>query len=134
MYSIIENLDEKHIEQLINLYQQCWWAKDRNVEDVEVMLSNSLIIGILSSSNSLIGFARILTDGVFKALIFDVIVDEKYRGNGIGEMLINAIVSHPKIMKVKHFELYCKDEMIPFYQKWGFTTKLSNLNFMRKGI
>ena len=80
MYTIIEKLEKKQIEQLINLYKQCWWAKDRNVSDVKVMLDNSLVIGILNSSNDLIGFARILTDGIYKALILDVIVDEKYRG------------------------------------------------------
>lgn len=132
MYSIIEKLNEKQIVQLMNLYKQCWWAKDRNVDDVKVMLRNSDIIGISSPDNDLIGFARILSDGVYKALIFDVIVDEKYRGKRIGVMLLNAIVSHPKIMQVKHLELYCKDEMIPFYEKWGFTEKLSNLIFMRR--
>ena len=132
MYNIIEKLNEKQIFQLMNLYKQCWWAKDRNVDDVKVMLKNSDIIGISNPDNDLIGFARILSDGVYKALILDVIVDEKCRGQRVGIMLLNAIVSHPKIMQVKHLELYCKDEMIPFYEKWGFTEKLPNLIFMRR--
>ena len=53
-------------------------------------------------------------------------------GKRLGEILLNAIVSHPKIIQIKHFELYCKNEMKPFYEKWGFTAKLPDLNFMRK--
>lgn len=132
MYTITEKLNEKQTEQLMNLYEQCWWAENRNIQDVKHMLANSLVIGVLTPGNDLIGFARILTDGVYKALILDVVVDEKYRGKGIGAVLFNAIVSNPKAMQVKHLELYCKDEMIPFYEKWGFTAELSNLKFMRK--
>jgi len=32
MYSIVEKLDEVKIEQLMDLYKQCWWAKDRKVD------------------------------------------------------------------------------------------------------
>lgn len=132
MATIIEKLNEAQLLQLMNLYTQCWWAKDRNIADVKIMLRNSDIIGILSPNNELIGFARILSDGIYKALILDVIVDEKYRGKSVGILLLNAIVSHPKIMNVKHLELYCQDEMIPFYEKWGFTAKLPQLTFMRR--
>ncbi len=134
MYTTIEKLEDKHIEQLINLYKQCWWSKDRNIEDVKVMLDHSQVIGILNSSDDLIGFSRILTDGMYKAFVFDVIVDIEYRGKGIGEMLLNNIISHPTITNVKHIELYCKDEMIPFYERWGFKNAISNFNFMRRSI
>lgn len=132
MYTIINKLDEHHIEQLMDLYKQCWWARDRKIEDVRKMLKVSIIIGITNIENDLIGFTRILTDGVFKALVLDVVVDEKYRNQKLGEQLLKTVVAHPLIKDVRHLDLNCTEEMIPFYQKYGFTEKFDNLYFMRK--
>ncbi len=42
-----------------------------------------LIIACCDMQDRVIGFARVLTDYTFKALIFDVIVDESDRGQGL---------------------------------------------------
>ena len=74
---------------------------------------------------------RVLTDYIYKAIIFDVIIDQKYRDNKLGKLLIDSIINHPKLNNVKHFELYCLEDMKPFYEKWGFDNRLENLTFMR---
>ncbi len=132
MFQVIEKLDEHHFHQLMDLYQQCWWAKNRSIEDVKKSLTNCLVFGLVNDSNDLLGFSRVLTDSVFKALIMDVVIDEKFRKKNLGHSLFNSIVTHPKIKDIKHVELVCTDEMIPFYEKWGFTEKFDNLYFMRK--
>ena len=132
MFTIINKLEDYHIEQLMDLYKQCWWAKDRKIEDVRKMLKVSIIIGITNNKNDLIAFTRVLTDGVFKALVLDVVVDEKYRNQKLGEQLLKTVVAHPLIKDVRHLDLNCTEEMIPFYQKFGFTEKFDNLYFMRK--
>ena len=47
------------------------------------------------ATGRLVGFARVLTDFVYKALIFDVIVDAALRSNGVGRMLMDAVVKPP---------------------------------------
>jgi len=69
---------------------------------------------------------------VYKALILDVIVDVAYRGRELGRILMDTILQHPALRSVRHFELYCLPELMPFYRKWGFTDELGTLRFMRR--
>ncbi len=131
MYNVIYELNLEHVNQLMNLYKQCWWADQRIKQDVEKMLEKSLVIGI-THDDKLIAFSRILTDGVYKALILDVIVDESHRGERLGKLLLESILMHNDLKNVKAFELYCKNEMIKFYEQFDFTSDISDLVFMRK--
>ncbi|AIQ63989.1 hypothetical protein PSTEL_13720 [Paenibacillus stellifer] len=129
---IITELKEKHLTQLMELYRQCWWAQDRNLADVKVMLRHSRPFGLLDPEDNLIGFTRVLTDGVYKALLLDVVVDREHRGSGLGNVLMGAVMSDPEMKEIKHLELYCTEEMLPFYEQWGFTADLGNLHLMRR--
>ncbi len=132
-YNIIYKLSKPQIDDLCNLYQKEWWTKDRKKDDIDIMLENSdIIVGIEDSDHHLIGFARVLTDFVYKAMIFDVIVDKKYRDNGLGKILIENILNNKQLSKVKHFELYCLDEMKNFYNRFGFNDVSNTLTLLRK--
>ena len=110
-----------YIDDLMNLYKKEWWTNDRSKEEVIIMLKNTPITIGLVENNKLIAFVRVLSDFVYKALIFDVIVDIKYRNKGISKMLMQEILNHFKLKNVKSFELYCKDEMKSYYEKFGFS-------------
>jgi predicted GNAT family N-acyltransferase len=131
----IESLSEEQIEELHRLYQLEWWTKGREREGVRRMLEHSDVIVAFAdaATGKLAAFARVLTDYVYKALIFDVIVEASHRGEGLGAKLMEAIVGHPKLESVRHFELYCLPELVPFYRRWGFTDELGELRFMRRG-
>lgn len=129
----IEKLNDQQINQLHKLYQNEWWTKGRVLSDVKIMLQNTDLIFALceENSNQLAAFARVLTDKVYKALILDVIVDPSYRSQGLGKEIMQMILDHPDLKHIKHFELYCLPELIPFYKKWGFTDELGELTAMR---
>lgn len=130
--NVIYSLNENHIAQLHELYQQEWWTKGRTLEETKNCVNGSQIcIGLVSANDDLIGFARVLTDFTFKALIFDVIVRKNNRKNGLGDRLLTLIKSHEKLQGVKHFELYCLPEMYNFYAKHGFKTNLGEIRLMR---
>ena len=40
-------------------------------------------------------------------------------------------MGHPRLRDVRHFELYCLPELIPFYERWGFTTSTAGVHFLR---
>ncbi|ADG93700.1 GCN5-related N-acetyltransferase [Arcobacter nitrofigilis DSM 7299] len=132
-YKIIHELSKNQIDELFELYKNEWWTNTRNKKEIEVMLNNSqVIIGIENKNKQLIGFSRVLTDYVYKAFIFDVIIHKKYRKEKLGKLLMDTILNHPDLNSVKNFELYCLEEMKSFYEKWGFNHNLKNLVFMRK--
>ncbi len=131
---VVTTLSPAHISQLHALYTQEWWSKGRTLEQTEQAVANaSVVIGIVDDENCLQAFVRVLSDFVFKALLFDVIVADAYRGKGVGEQLVKAVCNHPKLRDVKHFELYCHPEMTDFYRQYGFVETDSNLQLMRRG-
>ena len=132
-YEGIDQLTDKQIDDLMKMYQSEWWTIGRERADVEVMLKHSsIIVGFCEAdTRKLVAFGRVLTDYVDKALVFDVIVESSLRGSGLGAALIDRIVRHDLLKAVRHFELYCRADMVPFYRKWGFSDWLDDLRFMR---
>ena len=133
-YRFVEAIDDRLRLQLMELYRHEWWTNRRREEDVARMLQHTdLVVGVCADpGDQLVGFARVLTDRAFKALIFDVIVAQEHRGTGLGGQLVQHVLDHPMLAQVAHIELYCKPELIPFYEQWGFTTPGSDVNFMRR--
>ncbi|MBM9401047.1 GNAT family N-acetyltransferase [Gluconacetobacter azotocaptans] len=128
------SLTDSHIDQLVALFQGEWWTKGRIRSDVEKILQSGgpIFAFIEPGGDELVAFARILTDGVYKAMIFDIIVKSTWRNTGLGGLLMETVMNDSSIVNVTHRELYCLEEMVPFYEKWGFTSSLSGLHFMRK--
>ncbi len=129
---VVNHLQSQHIEQLHQLYLQEWWTCDRSLEQTRRCVAGSqLCIGVIDRMNQLCGFARVLTDYCIKALIFDVIVAKENRRSGIGNLLMRSITQHPDLRAVKHFELYCLEEMETFYQNHNFTLTVGGIHLMR---
>lgn len=133
-YRFVEQLDDRLRSDLMELYRHEWWTNQRHEEDVVRMLHHTdLVVGVCADpGGQLVGFARVLTDRVFKALIFDVIVAQAHRQTGLGRRLIQYVIDHSMLADVRHIELYCRPELIPFYEQSGFTASLPGVNLMRK--
>ena len=129
---VIHELSENQINQVHQLYQKEWWTNNRSLEETQACLNGSQIcVAIIDNNANVVAFSRVLTDYIFKALIFDVIVDSNHRDLGLGNVLLNEIKSHKHLNKVKSFELYCLPELEPFYRKHGFGTDLGGISLMR---
>lgn len=129
---LIHQLSEHQIQQLHQLYQNEYWSKGRTFEDtVRCVEGSSILFGFIEGDD-LVAFARVLTDYVFKAFIFDVIVSEKLRAQGVGKQILDSILGHADLQKVKHIELYCLPELFGFYSQFGFTHDLGAMQLMRR--
>jgi ribosomal protein S18 acetylase RimI-like enzyme len=121
-YQVVNQLNETQVFQLVELYKNEFWSKNRTYQGVVKMLAASdIIIALVTEQKEVIGFCRILTDFVYRAVIYDVIVKPNYRKMGFGAKLLDEVVSHPQLKEVENIALFCLPEMIPFYQRWGFT-------------
>jgi predicted GNAT family N-acyltransferase len=130
--TIIYNFSHNHIKQLFQMYKDMGWGDDRSIEDtLNCVQSSQICIGLLNSDGNLIGFTRILSDFIYKAFIFDVMVSAEHRGHGLGQNLIHLVKNHEKLQNVKHFELYCSPDMEAFYSSLGFSTDVGGNKLMR---
>ncbi|WP_410788177.1 GNAT family N-acetyltransferase [Kribbella sp. C-35] len=122
------------IPELTDLMRTAWWMTDRTPADVRHLLDHSdLVITITHHpTDQLVGFARVLTDYASVALILDVIVGQRHRGTGAGAALLDAVVTHPDLAAVRSLELVCQPDLIPFYNRWGFTTQVGMSHLMRR--
>ncbi|UCE63705.1 MAG: GNAT family N-acetyltransferase [Nitrospirota bacterium] len=107
---------------LVPLFEQADWSRGRTVEQTRDMLLHTDLAISAWDQSRLIGFGRVLTDYVFRASIWDVIVDRDYQGQDIGTQLMNRILSHPSLHQVELFWL-CTRNRQAFYKTLGFSDK-----------
>jgi len=132
-YRIVEILTESQVSDLMDLYKNEFWSDKRTRQDVVKMLaSTDVIIGLVDECDQLIGITRVLTDFVYRAMIFDVIIKPTHRKMGLGAKLMDAVLNHPKLQTVEHFYLNCLPNMMPFYERWGFSDDVGGLKFLRR--
>lgn len=60
----------------------------------------------------------------------DVVVSDDYRGKQLGKLLIAVITLLAKRLNCYKITLDCKDVMIPFYSKMGYTNEAGRANYM----
>ena len=123
-FDVVHSLDAAQKIDLLYFFQNEWWTDTRTEEDLEIILKgSSFIVGMLDPDDGrLVAFSRVLTDTFMSAYIYDVIVLRGYRRSGLGKLLIETTLAHPMIKNIKSVELICSKELLPFYQKFGFTT------------
>ena len=97
-----------------------WWA-DRDVEGVATMLDGTDVTLGLRDQGALVASGRALTDGVYYAKLYDVIVAADRRGEGLGRRVVEALRDHPTVAAAGHVELLCEPHLVEFYERCGFT-------------
>lgn len=132
-FTVVEELNDNQLEELHSLFKNEWWTQNRQPSEIKQMVKNSdVVIGLINDeSKELVGFARVITDTLYRAFIFDVIAKASYRNSGIGTILMSNILSHPLVKDVDRVELYCPARLISYYEKFGFSTDVKGSNLMR---
>lgn len=101
------------------LYEYAPWAQGRTVNGIRKMLEHTDYHFSAWDGKKLIGFARVLTDRIYRATLWDVVVHPDYQKQGVGEELMNRILSHPVLSTVEKFWLNTRDKF-GFYEKFYF--------------
>lgn len=89
------------------------------MSDVRAALGNTPVAVGIREDGRLVAAARVLTDGVYYAKLYDVIVAADRRGAGVGTALLEAVVSHPALDGV-FLSVTCRTGLVDFYTAAGF--------------
>ena len=109
-------------QQLLALFEQADWAQGRNLNETKRMLAETDVIISAWDDTNLVGFGRVLTDYVYRASIWDVIVDVGYQDRDIGKGVVQRILTHASLARVELFWL-CTRRYQGFYASLGFSDK-----------
>nr|GMD24172.1 serotonin N-acetyltransferase 2, chloroplastic [Ipomoea batatas] len=67
-----------------------------------------------------VAFARATGDGVFNAIIWDVVVDPSFQGIGLGKAVMERIVTTLLEKGITNIALYSEPRVLGFYRSLGF--------------
>jgi len=101
------------------LSNRSYWAKGRTLEQVRNSIENSICFGIYDEAGRQCAFARVVSDLTIYAYIMDVFVLETYRGQGVGTLLLESILSDDTLKEVMRWHLDTLDAHA-FYERFGF--------------
>lgn len=112
------------------LYDLVNWWPHRQLDAITQMLERDLVIGVWDS-DLLIGFARAVTDGYFRAYIEDVVIHPLYRRQGLAtQMLIQFIDA---LDHIETISLFCTPELTRLYEQLDFKAHRSQVVMHRAG-
>jgi GNAT superfamily N-acetyltransferase len=98
------------LDQVCGFLATTYWARDVPREALEQSIRAALVYNLIDeASGRQAGFARVVTDQARFAWLSDVFVLEAYRGRGLGEWLVQAVLDDPRLARVGRFLLATAD-------------------------
>ncbi|HAF28261.1 MAG TPA: GNAT family N-acetyltransferase [Bacteroidales bacterium] len=109
-------------EQFFELFETTGWNTKYELSKDELYraLKNSWYTISVYDYKKLIGFGRIICDGVVHALILDVIILPERQGEGIGKEVMDRLIAKCKKHKIRDIQLFSAKDKAGFYEKLGF--------------
>ena len=121
VFGLGPNLKPSHgLNKLQKLLENnTFWAKNRKIKDLKKCLANSDVIVSLWVGNEIVGFGRALTDGIYRGILWDIVIDQKYQGKGFGKLIVQSLLSSKKIKNTKKLYLMTTNKKL-FYSQLNF--------------
>ncbi len=107
-----------------------YWAEGVPRDIVARSIENSISFGVYDG-RAQIGFARVITDFATYAYLADVYVEEEYQGQGLGKLLMRAVMDHPDLQGLRRWMLGTRDAH-GLYRQFGFTATHNPDRWMEK--
>ena len=108
------------LSKLQNLLDRnAFWAKSRTINDLKKCLANSDVIVSLWVGNEIVGFGRALTDGIYRGVLWDIVIDQHHQGKGFGTLIIEKLLSSKEIKNTKKLYLMTTNKK-RFYSQFDF--------------
>jgi len=114
----------------------CYWAKGIPRQVVARSIEHSLCFGVYDGSGAgvpagvpvdvpvgvpvQVGFARVVSDFATVAYLGDVFVLESHRGRGLSKWLMECVMQHPALQRLRRWILLTRDAH-ELYARFGFT-------------
>ncbi len=120
------------LNKLKSLFDRnAFWAKNRTINDLKKCLANSDVIVSLWVGYEIVGFGRALTDGIYRGVLWDIVIDQNHQGKGFGTLIVQNLLSSKKIKNTKKIYLMTTNQL-SFYSQINFKEVTSQNLLIRK--
>ncbi len=125
MIKIKENIN--NVEEFNLLYDLVGWGSyDKEIS--KKSLDNTYYSVSVYDNNKIIGYGRLIGDGICFMYIHDIMVDPKYQNQKIGTMIMNKLLERIKEIKKENPDLRtylgASKGKEKFYEKFGFVKRI----------
>ena len=104
------------LQKLQRLFRKhAFWAESRS----QGQLKRSTVVVSLWRGKRLVGFGRATSDGIHRAVLWDVVVAGDLQGRGLGRRVVEALLSAKTIRQAERVYLMTTNSA-GFYQQLGF--------------
>ena len=107
----------KKLQKLLD--RNAFWAKNRTINDLKKCLANSNVIVSLWVGKEIVGFGRALTDGIYRGVLWDIVIDQNHQGKGFGTLIVKNLLSSKNIKNTKKIYLMTTNKKL-FYSQMDF--------------
>lgn len=129
-YEVSTEKERIDIDVVVGFLGRAYWSKTRTREQIRTSIENSLNFGVYHKpTGRMVGFARVVTDFSTFAWLCDVFVDENHRKHGLGQRLVAAVLSFPKLQGLRRYLLATADAH-ELYRRFGFAPLNSPARWM----
>ena len=101
-----------------------FWAQGRTPAQLRQMLAGSQAVVSAWRGDQLVGFGRATSDGVFRAVLWDVVVAGAEQGRGLGRRIVAELLAVPALIRVERVYLMTTNSA-GFYSQLGFQVEES---------
>jgi GNAT superfamily N-acetyltransferase len=105
--------------ELQELFRFTHWGRSRSLEQIERMLQGTSLCFSIRCDGKLVAFCRMLTDFVFRASIWDILVHPDHQGRGVGSRLMEYALRHPSVRDIPVITSFSSD-LVTFLRRSGF--------------
>ena len=119
----------KKLKKLLD--RNALWAKNRTIKDLKKCLANSDVVISLWVDNEIVGFGRALTDGIYRGVLWDIVIDQNHQGKGFGKLIVKNLLSSKKIKNTKKLYLMTTNKKL-FYSQLDFKEVISQNLLLRE--
>ena len=101
--------------------KHAFWAEQRSIGDLRRMLRGSPVVVTLWRGKRLVGFGRASSDGIHRAVLWDIVVAGDLQGRGLGRQVVEALLDSPRLRNVERVYLMTT-KSAGFYRQLGFSS------------
>ncbi|MED1470634.1 GNAT family N-acetyltransferase [Bacillus salipaludis] len=114
---IHSDFSNANLDEMKEVYVSVGWTKHSN-EIIKQVFEASNVIALVKVNGRIIGMGRGMTDGVFNAAIYDVVVHRDFQRLGIAKKIMEFLLDQLNHVSCVH--LISTEGNEGFYRKHGF--------------